>query len=240
MRATAIHLSAVLKSDFAFDASKNVEVAVVLRRGDRTPEQPPPVFVEERLRAGAVGGGAGRARQDRRERRADQRGRHRLRGVHVVRRPAARRPAPTRRCRSRGTRSALAGSVAVHCPFTSGKMSLSVLSSSALVNRRRNGRPDAGPEHSSWKFGLPEPAVPVLPARAAAGGARATPGVAAARRARVAPLPAVPGGARRPRRVPRARRPRSQPGAGTRTKPARSARVITSAPPAERPSDPGR
>ena len=60
------------------------QVAVVLRRGDRTPEQPPPVLVEEGLRAGPIGGGAGRARQDRRERRPDQRRGQRLRGVHVI------------------------------------------------------------------------------------------------------------------------------------------------------------
>jgi hypothetical protein len=55
-----------------------------------------------------------------------------------------------------------AGNDSVHCPFTSGKMSLSVFCSSAPVRRRRNGRPFDGPEQSSWKFGLPLPAVPVL------------------------------------------------------------------------------
>src|SRR4029079_9156107 len=62
------------------------------------------------------------------------------------------------------------GSDIVHCPFTSGKTSLSVFCSSTPVISRKNGRPSDGPEQSRWKFGSPdEPAVPVpvLPAGAA-------------------------------------------------------------------------
>ena len=148
------------------------QVAIVLRGRDRAPEQPPPVLVQERLGAGVVGGPR-RARQDRRQRRPHQRGRERERGVDV---------------RARQLRADLRRTVVVEAvrrdrrrrqrqrplPLHLGEDVRQRVLQLGTGQSRRNGRPSDGPEQSSWKFGLPLPAEPVL----------VLPAV---------PLPAVPG-----------------------------------------------
>ena len=59
------------------------------------------------------------------------------------------------------------GNDEVHCPFTSGKTSFIVFTSSARVSSRNTGLPGVGPEQVRVKFGLPvgvEPPPPEVPA----------------------------------------------------------------------------
>ena len=218
------------------------QVAVVLRRGDRTPEQPPPVFVEERLRAGAVGGGAGRARQDRRERRADQRGGQRLRGVDVVagllgadlREPvvveAVGRDA-TGRQRRRPLPLHLGEDVAQR-----------------VQQLRAGQQPQERPPRlrarsiRAGSSGCPSPRCRCCRrcrCRRCPGSAPAAPGPALppARAARAPGRPVSPAAPTQPASPPA---PAPGPAAAARHDDVRAARVVTSAPPAERPSVQGR
>src|SRR5215831_6688616 len=230
--ATVIHLSAVLKSDFPIDVSKNARylscsAVVIGRRNSRCP------YLLRKVSAQAWFG------------ELVEHGRIVASGVPTsavpsatpVSRIAPASCAPTWADPSLSNPCAeivLAGSDAVHIPFTSGKTSDSVFVNSVGVSRRRNGRPIDGPEQASWKFGFDDPAAPAVPVPAPEPAVPVPPADPL-----VLPMPPEPGPELPPVPVPTWPAP-AHPAAAASASPAIVRREVTSAPPAPHPSYRGR